>query len=141
MNPLIIAALISASAAGFAAWQVQSWRYDARRNTVLKNKPLMTLLRSASSALWKIAAKPLAAAARSRSSGDAALIYGALLTAVVLLLSGCHTPPIKPCERPAPVTMPALSEPLPPVNYSLSVQRNIEAWEKRLRATSATSKP
>jgi len=30
MNPLIIAALISASAAGFVAWQVQSWRYDAK---------------------------------------------------------------------------------------------------------------
>lgn len=107
---------------------------------MLKHKLLMTSLRSVSSALWKIAAKPLPPLPKPQQ-WDAALIYGALLTTVVLPLSGCHTQPIKPCERPAPVTMPALSEPLPPVNYSLSVQRNIEAWEKRLRATSATSKP
>jgi len=107
---------------------------------VLKNKPLMTLLRSASSVLWKTAAKPLPPLPKPQR-WDVALIYGALLTAVVLLLSGCHTLPSKPCERPVQVTMPALSEPLPPVNYSISVQRDIETWEKRLRATSPTSKP
>lgn len=104
------------------------------------NKPLKTWLRSASSALWRIADTPLPQL-HKQLPWDVTLIYVVLLTAVVLLLSGCHTLPNKPCERPAPVTMPALSEPLPPVNYSISVQRDIETWEKRLRATSPTSKP
>lgn len=72
---------------------------------------------------------------------DVALTYVVLLTAVVLLLSGCQTQPQQPCERPAPITRPVLSEPLPSVAYSLTAQKNIETWQKKLAATSTTSRP
>lgn len=67
--------------------------------------------------------------------------YVLLLTAVVLLLSGCHTQPSKPCERPAPVTVPALREPLPPQDYSISAGQRIKTWASELTVTSPTSKP
>lgn len=107
---------------------------------MLKKNPLKRWLHSATSALWKIADTPLPQL-HKQLPWDVTLIYAVLLTAVVLLLSGCQTQPIKPCEMPARVTKPALSEPLPSVNYSLQVQKNTETWEKRLRATSPTSKP
>lgn len=107
---------------------------------MLKKNPLRLWLHSATSALWKIADTPLPRL-HKWLPWDVALTYGVLLTVVVLLLSGCHTQPNRPCEKPAPVTMPALSEPLPSVNYSLQAQENIEAWQKKLDATSPTSKP
>lgn len=93
-----------------------------------------------SCAFWKIAAIRLPRL-HKMLPWDVLLTYVVLLMVVVLLLSACTTQPQQPCERPTPVTRPALSEPLPSVDYSLTAQKNIETWEKRLRATSPTSKP
>lgn len=103
-------------------------------------RPLNSWLNSVNCALWKIADTPLPRL-HKWLPWDVALTYAVLLTAVVLLLSACTTQPQQPCERLMPITLPALSEPLPSVNYSLQAQTNIETWQKKLGATSLTSKP
>lgn len=67
-------------------------------------------------------------------------VCGLMLMLLGALLSGCHHQPTQPCDLPAPVLMPALSQPLPPVNYSINVRDNIKTWEQRLTDTSTTSK-
>lgn len=107
----------------------------------MSNKNLLKLwLRNVTSALWRIADTPLPRL-HKWLPWDVTLVYAVMLMGVVLLLSACRTLPSKPCEKPAPVMMPALSEPLPSVNYSLSAQQDIESWAKKLRAMSPTSKP
>lgn len=64
-----------------------------------------------------------------------------MLTAVVLLLTACHTLPEKPCAVPSDPMMPALLQPLPPVSYLLQSQQSDETSRKKLTATSATSSP
>lgn len=71
----------------------------------------------------------------------ALLICAGMLLAVVLLLSGCHHQPIKPCETPQLPTQPALSEPLPSVSYSISVGQRIKNWGLSLTGTPQTLKP
>ena len=68
-------------------------------------------------------------------------LLGAMLMLVVLLLSGCHTLPVKPCDPLPPVTMPALLQPLPPVSYLLQSQQSDENSRKKLMGTLTTSKP
>ena len=65
------------------------------------------------------------------------------LTLLVLgpLLGGCVHQPTQPCPPPTPITLPALSQPLPSVSYSLTAQKRIAGWQKTLDATSPTSKP
>ena len=69
------------------------------------------------------------------------LIFGAMLMAAVLHLSACHSLPTQPCEPPVLPTMPALTEPLPSVSYSISVGQRIRSWAKELTDTPATSRP
>ncbi len=63
------------------------------------------------------------------------------LLMVASLLSACHVLPKKPSAEPKPVTLPALTQPLPKVSYSISAGNDIEAWRKLLTGTSTTSKP
>lgn len=60
------------------------------------------------------------------------------LLGAALLLSGCHTLPNQPCETQPLPTMPALSEPIPLVSYSLQWQRLAQEWQKRLTFTQTT---
>lgn len=71
----------------------------------------------------------------------ARLFFGAMLMALVLHLSACHSLPNRPCEMPQLPMQPALSQPLPSVTYSKQVQSNTEAWAKRVTGTSTTSAP
>lgn len=64
-----------------------------------------------------------------------------MLTALVLLLMGCASPPNKQCEMQQLPTPPALSEPIPSVSYSISVGQRIKSWGLSLIGTPATSKP
>jgi len=62
-----------------------------------------------------------------------------MLTALVLSLIGCATtsvPPVAVC--PANPPAPALSEPMPPVSYSLSAQELINGWRKSLTGSTPT---
>jgi hypothetical protein len=66
------------------------------------------------------------------------LFYGAMLSVLVWLLTGCaqlSTPPSEPPRNPQK-PLPELSQPTEP--YLNRVQRNIELWEKRLRDTLRT---
>lgn len=67
--------------------------------------------------------------------------FAAMLMLLALLLSGCQTPPIRPCEPPPPPMRPPLQQPLPESSYLNAAQANIEAWQKRLTDTPAISKP
>lgn len=74
------------------------------------------------------------------------LAQGRLLCAVmlippVLLFTGCGTKPMQPCFLPEPITLPALSEPLPQQSYSLRAAEDIRTWGLRLTDTSPISKP
>ena len=69
------------------------------------------------------------------------LICAGTLLALGLLLTGCAPQPIRPCETQPPVSMPALSEPLPSVSYSISVGQRIKNWGLSLTGTPQTSKP
>lgn len=62
-----------------------------------------------------------------------------MLIALVLSLTGCATtsvPPVAVC--PANPPPPALSEPMPPVSYSLSAQERIKGWRKSLTGSTPT---
>lgn len=63
------------------------------------------------------------------------------LLALGALLTGCAQLPTVPCRLPEPVTMPVLSQPLPPVSYSISAGQSIKRWEKSLTDMFPTSKP
>jgi hypothetical protein len=63
---------------------------------------------------------------------DELLLYGLMLSVVVLLLSACAMPsvlPTEPAKNPQP---PQLSEPLPLENYSKSAAERIKSWAERL---------
>ena len=57
------------------------------------------------------------------------------LMAFGLLLAGCCPPLTPPSKEPAPVTMPALSQPLPLETYSSAAQRHMAIWEALLIGT------
>ena len=62
-----------------------------------------------------------------------------MLTALVLSSTGCATPsapPVAVCPVNPPA--PALSEPMPPVSYSLSAQERIKGWRKSLTGSTPT---
>jgi hypothetical protein len=69
------------------------------------------------------------------------LCFVGMLTLLVLLLTGCGTTSKLQAEPPQPVLMPALSQPLPTVDYSLQALRNIENWQQSVRAMFQTSEP
>jgi len=71
----------------------------------------------------------------------AGLCFAGMLMLLVLLLQGCGTTSTLQAEPQQPVLMPALSQPLPLVDYSLQAQRNIEAWQRSVRAMFQTSEP
>ena len=63
----------------------------------------------------------------------------AMLTVLVVSLTGCATPsapPVAVC--PANPSPPALSEPMPAVSYSLSAQELIKGWRKSLTGSTPT---
>ena len=64
-----------------------------------------------------------------------------LLLALVLPLSGCPAPLIRPCETPPPVLEPALTEPLPLVDYSLIAKETTSKRQQKLDAMRLTLKP
>jgi len=69
----------------------------------------------------------------------AALFFVVSLMLFVALLQGCASKSTLPSEPPPPVLMPALSQPMPPVSYLLSAQRDIQSWQARLKAMFQTS--
>ena len=63
----------------------------------------------------------------------------AMLTVLVVSLTGCATPsapPVAVC--PANPPAPALSEPIPQGSYSLSAQELIKGWRKSLTGSTPT---
>lgn len=66
---------------------------------------------------------------------------GLMLLSLGSLLTGCAQLPTAPSRLPGPVTMPVLSQPLPPVSYSISAQESIRSWQKKLTDMYQTSEP
>ena len=60
----------------------------------------------------------------------ALLCCAGMLMLLALLLTGCGTTSTLQAEPPQPVLMPAISQPLPTVDYSLQAQQHIEGWRK-----------
>ena len=71
---------------------------------------------------------------------DVMFCYVALLLIVLISSGCCAKPALLPCTPLPPVSMPALTEPLPLVDYSISAGKNIGNWASTLTGTSATSK-
>lgn len=63
-----------------------------------------------------------------------------LLLVLAMSLTGCASQPPTPCEPPVLPKPPALSEPLPSVNYSEQWRALAESLRKRLTDTPTTSK-
>lgn len=62
-----------------------------------------------------------------------------MLIALALSSTGCASnsvPPVADC--PANPPAPALSQPMPAVSYSLSVQASFKAWREKLTGTQPT---
>ena len=90
--------------------------------------------------LHKSAVKKLSLLRRTNLKlGLAAFAWTLMLLA--LLLTGCGHQPTLPCETQPSPKMPALSEPLPSVSYSISVGERIKNWGLSLTGTPQTSKP
>ncbi len=64
--------------------------------------------------------------------------YGLMLLPLTLVLASCATQSPVTCKQPEPTPMPALSEPMPLVNYSLSAVRAIQKWQASLIDSTAT---
>lgn len=77
---------------------------------------------------------------KARLRLEVLVIVGALL--ILLINSGCSTlQTTQPCKPLPPVSMPALAEPLPPVDYSILAAQRIKSWANDLTGTSTTLKP
>ncbi len=61
--------------------------------------------------------------------------------ALLLSLGGCASQSTVPCQAPVMPPVPELSEPMPPISYSLSVQSSLQTWREKLTGTPATLKP
>lgn len=68
----------------------------------------------------------------------ALLICAGMLLAVVMLLSGCHTQPIRPCETQPPVSMPALTLPPNSRSYSWNAAEIMKKWQEMLTTGKTT---
>ena len=69
----------------------------------------------------------------------APLLRAAMPMLLGLSLTACATPPAPPVAVcPANPPAPALSEPMPPVSYSLSAQELINGWRKSLTGSTPT---
>ena len=64
--------------------------------------------------------------------------YAVILMALALSLTGCASRSPALCQEQVLPAMPALSEPIPPVSYSLNVQRSLQTWREKLTATPVT---
>lgn len=69
------------------------------------------------------------------------LLWFALLLTAVLLLTGCKTPPQKPCASSVTPTVPPLQLELPTKTYTQAVQEDLLMWDKRLTDTLQTYEP
>lgn len=67
--------------------------------------------------------------------------FASLLMMLVVSLTACASQPTQPCEHPVNPQPPALTEPLPSVDYSISVRESFKRWQSVLTGMSATSKP
>ena len=63
------------------------------------------------------------------------------LLPLALSLPGCSQLPSRPPELPEPIPKPALTQPLPLVSYSISVQQSLRSWEQMLTGTPLISAP
>ena len=64
----------------------------------------------------------------------------AILIMLALSLTGCaHNSP-SPCPEQKLPPAPALSEPIPPVSYSLRAQRSLSKWEASLIESTQTGR-
>ena len=63
------------------------------------------------------------------------------LLPLALSLPGCSQLPTVPPALPDPIPKPALTQPLPLVSYSISVQQSLQNWAQRLTGTFPTSAP
>ena len=69
----------------------------------------------------------------------APLLRAAMPMLLAASLTGCATPSAPPVAAcPANPPAPALSEPIPPVSYSLSAQELIKGWRKSLTGSTPT---
>lgn len=68
-------------------------------------------------------------------------LFVLLLLVLVVPLSGCPGPLIRPCVTPPPVSEPALTEPLPLVDYSLTAKETTLKRQQKLDAMHLTLKP
>lgn len=64
-----------------------------------------------------------------------------IVIVLILNLSGCASRSSVICQDPVMPQPPALSEPIPPVSFSLSVQRLLSKWEAALIGMPTTPKP
>ena len=64
--------------------------------------------------------------------------YAVILMALALSLTGCASRSPALCQEQVLPAMPALSQPIPPVSYSLNVQRSLQTWREKLTATPVT---
>lgn len=67
------------------------------------------------------------------------LLFPVILLLIVLALSGCQVPPIKPCVQPSIPTAPVSQMQQPSQTFSQDVRDSLSTWEKRL--TDGAQKP
>jgi hypothetical protein len=132
------AALLGASIAAVGAYKVQDWRYTGQINQIKAAQPRPSTPPRARPAPRN---PPVSKECKMPKPlpKPAPRWPAVMLTALVLSLTGCATtsaPPVAVC--PANPPAPALSEPMPPVSYSLSAQELISAWRASLTATQTT---
>jgi len=66
--------------------------------------------------------------------------YAVILMALALSLTGCASRSPALCQEQVLPAMPALSQPIPPVSYSLRVQQSLSKWEALLTESTQTGK-
>lgn len=70
------------------------------------------------------------------------VFYVLILLPFVMLLQACgHKPQKQPADLPKLPPPPSLTTPTPSETYSLSAQRDMERWRKRLMDTPAMREP
>ena len=70
----------------------------------------------------------------------ALLLCGWLLLVLVMLVAGCASPQLPPCDPLPTFPMPALTQPLPLQPYSIAAQESFKHWQKSLTDMPAMSK-
>ena len=136
MNPQLIMAAILAAAGFVGGWTIQSWRYGAKENERAQQE-LVDERSAATTAIRRqesvIAATSAATAKETTLRRDADGSRRALVS-----LSDATDQTLRDASTSLE---PALSEPLPLVNYSLQAQSNTATWQKKLTDMHLTLKP